>query len=104
MSKDPKQHPFVGKHCVVRTYAAGVHIGTVESVDGTEVILKDSRRLWYWDKAFTLSAVAMSGVDTRNSKVAVTVPEILLSDMVELIPTTKEARACIEGAPIHEPK
>lgn len=103
-SVDPTKHAFVGKHCVVRTYAAGVHIGTVESVNGTEVVLKDSRRLWYWNKAFTLSAVAMDGVDVKDSKIAVEVPQILLSDMVELIPTTDKARKCIEKAPVHEPK
>jgi len=101
---DPKNHPFVGKYCVVRTYAAGVHIGTVESVNGTEVILKDSRRLWYWDEAFTLSAVAMDGVNIKNSKIAVKVPQLLVSDMVELIPTSDKARKCIEKAPVHEPK
>ena len=101
---NPKEHPFVGKHCVVRTYAAGVHIGEVVSVDGTEVILKDSRRLWSWEKAFTLSAVAMNGFDVKNSKVACEVPELLLSDMVELIPTTDKAKVIIKGAPTHEPK
>lgn len=100
--KDPTKHAFVGKHCVVRTYAAGVHIGTVDSVDGTEVVLSNSRRLWYWNKAFTLSAVAVEGFDIKTSKVAAEVPTILLSDMIELIPTTEKARKIIEKAPPHE--
>lgn len=43
-----KPHPFVGKYVIARCYAAGVHAGEVVSVDGENVILKDSRRLWSW--------------------------------------------------------
>jgi ferredoxin-fold anticodon binding domain-containing protein len=42
-SKESKEHRMVGKYCVIRTYSAGVHAGTVESVIGTEVILKEKQ-------------------------------------------------------------
>ncbi len=90
-----KEHPFVGKHCVVRTYAAGVHLGTVVSVDGSQCILNNARRLWKWENAFTLSEVANNGVG-KDSRIAEEVPTISLSDMIELIPSTEEARKAFD--------
>lgn len=88
-------HPFVGQHCIVRTYSAGVHMGTVQSVDGAQVILKDARRLWKWEGAFTLNEVSKSGV-SKSSRIAEVVDTISLSDMIELIPTTEKARKSFE--------
>lgn len=42
-------HPMLGRRCVIRTYSAGVHIGTVEWVNpdnSQEVKLKDALRLF----------------------------------------------------------
>lgn len=30
---------------IVRTYSAGVHVGTLHSREGREVVLKDARRI-----------------------------------------------------------
>lgn len=89
------KHPFVGKHCVIRTYSAGVHLGTIKSVDGSQVIVEDARRLWKWEGAFTLNEVALTGV-FKTSRIAVEVPTLSLSDMVELIPTSEKARKSFE--------
>lgn len=90
------KHPFVGKHCVIRTYSAGVHLGTIKSVDGAQVIAEDVRRLWKWEGAFTLNEVALNGV-AKSSRIAVEVPTVNLSDMVELIPTSEKARKSFEA-------
>jgi hypothetical protein len=90
---------IVGQHCVVRTYSAGVHLGVVASRDGRAVLLTSARRLWTWRGAFTLSEVAMKGV-TKGSRISVAVPTIELTEAIELIPTTEEARATF--AAIHE--
>ena len=42
-------HPMLGRRCLIRTYSAGVHIGDVVFVDGMEVQLKNSLRLWKWE-------------------------------------------------------
>lgn len=89
------KHPFIGKHCVVRTYSAGVHLGTIKSVDGAQVILEDVRRLWKWEGAFTLNEVSQNGV-AKTSRIALEVPTVSLSDMIELIPTTEKARKTFE--------
>lgn len=91
---------LVGTHCVVRTYSAGVHLGVVASHDGKAVVLNDARRLWKWNGAFTLSEVATKGVAKNGSRIAVALPVIHLTEAIELIPTTEEARASFDA--VHE--
>lgn len=87
---------IVGQHCVVRTFSAGVHLGEVASKDGKSVVLKNARRLWRWQGAFTLSEVATKGV-AKTSRIAVAVPVIELTEAIELIPTSEEARATFDA-------
>lgn len=81
---------FIDKYVVVRTYSAGVHVGVLKAKEGKEVILSNSRRLWYWEKAFTLSAVATKGIG-GDSKISVPVTNIQLTEAIEIIPCTPEA-------------
>ena len=82
--KDDAQKPL-GKEVIVRTYSAGVHIGTIKERQGNEVVLLNARRLWQWKGAFTLNAVATNGVDRKNSRISVSTPEILLINVCEII-------------------
>jgi hypothetical protein len=92
-------HPFVGRYVIARCYSAGVHAGTVVSVDGDTVILKDSRRLWQWkaQDGIALSGVAQSGIK-KDSTVDTTNPEIYLTGVCELIPCSKKSEDSINGA------
>ena len=92
------EHPFIGKYVIARCYAAGVHAGTVVSVDGENVILKDSRRLWSWvaKNGVALSGVAQTGV-RAGCKIDVVNPEIALIGVCELIPTSAVAKESIDG-------
>lgn len=74
-----------GKEVIVRTFAAGVHIGEIVTKENGEVTLKNARRLWKWSGAFTLNAVATKGVDRSNSRISVSVPEITMP-YIEIIP------------------
>lgn len=89
-------HPFIGKHVIARCYSAGVHSGEVVSVDGENVVLKNSRRLWSWKAkdGVALSGVAQKGLQS-GSKVDVENPEIYLTGVCELIPTSKISRESI---------
>ena len=91
------QHPMVGKYVIARCYTAGVHAGEVVSVDGENVILKDSRRLWSWSAidGIALSGVAQSGI--KSGKVDVINPEIYLTGVCELIPVAYGVKECING-------
>ena len=83
---------------LVRTYSAGVHFGTLKSRDGTEVTLTNARRLWSWSGACSLSQVAVDGVDLANSKISVAVPEILLTQVIEIITmATNAAKQMVEA-------
>ena len=93
-----KPHPFIGKHVIARCYSAGVHAGVVVSVDGDTAILKDSRRMWSWkaQDGIALSGVAQNGVKS-DSKIDTMNPEIYLTGIAELIPTTAKAKESING-------
>lgn len=92
---------MIGKDVIVRTYSAGVHFGTLAAKDGKEVVLRGARRIWYWEGAFTLSAVAVSGVGKR-SKLSVSVPEILLTEAIEIIPCSEAAADNLQSLKAHE--
>jgi small nuclear ribonucleoprotein (snRNP)-like protein len=87
-------HPLLGRRVLVRTYSAGVHIGTLVSVnpDNTmECHLKDALRLWKWtDGGLSLSAVAHNGI--KGGRLNRT-DEVTLTNAIEYIPTTPEAEA-----------
>lgn len=90
--KSSKDHPMLGKRCLIRTYSAGVHIGDVVEINpnnSMEVRLEDSLRLWKWeDGGLSLSAVANNGIKGgRLNKTG----EVYLTNAIEYIPTTKKA-------------
>lgn len=85
-----------GKVCMVRTYSAGVFLGTVKAREGKEVLLTDARRLWYWDGAASLSQLALEGTSKpQNCKFPAAVKEVLLLEAIEIIPATEAAIASI---------
>lgn len=97
-SKQQSIHPFVGQYVIARCYAAGVHAGVVESADGENVMLNDSRRLWQWKAkdGIALSGVAQCGL--QSGKVDVVNPRIYLTGVCELIPCTAKSEESIRGA------
>ena len=89
---------MIGKYCVVRTYSAGVHAGIVTARNGREILLTDSRRIWYWEGAASLSQLARDGTATPvKCKFSVPVEEILVTEAVEVIRCTAESEASIRG-------
>lgn len=91
------------RFCIVRTYSAGVHAGYVKQQNGKEVTLVNARRLWKWAGAFTLSEMAVSGVSKPSEcKFATAVPEIILTEAIEIIPCTEKAKEIILGVKDYE--
>ena len=86
---------LIGRPVLIRTYSAGVHVGTLAARSGSEVLLTDAVRIWSWSGAFTLSAVATAGV-AKGSRISCRVPEILLTEAVELLPVSPEAMATLQ--------
>lgn len=89
-----------GTHVIARTYSAGVFAGTLKSRDGKEAVLTDARRIWYWEGAASLSELATKGTSKPSScKFPAPVFEVLLTEVIEIIPTTEAARKSIEEVP-----
>lgn len=89
----------IGKKCIIRTNRAGVFFGTLADFDVTNRIaeLHDTRRLWYWDGAASLSQLANEGVKKPlNCKFTVVVPQMQVMEVIEIIPCTDEAIRNIE--------
>jgi hypothetical protein len=86
---------------MVRTYSAGVFLGTLKERNGIEVTLTDARRMWYWDGAASLSQLATTGTSKPNNcKFPAPVAEILLTEAIEIIPATEAAIASIAAVPV----
>ena len=86
---------------VVRTYSAGVFAGYLESREGKEVVLRNARRLWYWDGAASLSQLAMEGLKApENCKFAMAVDKVELLEAVEILDVTEKAAESISGVPV----
>ena len=95
-------NPAIGKYCIARCRNAGVHAGIVESMDNNILVLKDSRRMWYWKSAFTLSECATKGIES-DSKIACVVDIVIIPvcDIGEIIPCSENAEKTIKGAREH---
>lgn len=84
----------LGSFVIVRTYSAGVHVGTLASHNGTIVVLTDTSRIWRWRGANTLHELALHGPAEEWTRISERVPQITLTEAIELIPVQPEA----EGA------
>lgn len=99
MKNEKKEMPYV----IVRTYSAGVFAGYLESRDGKEGVIRDARRLWYWSGAASLSQLAMEGVKKPDEcKFPCTVDRILVTEIIEVLDCTEEARINIGAVPVWE--
>ncbi len=89
------------KQVIVRTYSAGVHIGTLAAQNGKQVTLKNAQRLWSWTGAFTLSEISQVG--PKTAKLSIVVPTIDLSEAIEVIEMSSAAIAKIASIPVYVP-
>ena len=86
------------QYCIIRTDRAGVFAGYIKTREGAEATLTDVRRLWYWHGAASLSQMATEGVSRPNAcKFTVTVPEMTVLGVIEVIPCTAQAECSIKG-------
>jgi len=88
-------------YVIARTYSAGVFAGYLESRTGQEVVLRNARRIWYWDGAASLSQLAMEGTKKpENCKFPCEVDVINLLQTIEIINCTKKAEKSIKGVKV----
>ena len=76
---------------LIRTYSAGVHVGELQSQSGAVVKLKNARRIWRWRGANTLNELANHGAAREWTRISEPVPEITLTEAIEVIPVSDAA-------------
>lgn len=91
------------EYCMVRTYSAGVFAGYVETRNGKEAVLRNARRIWYWDGAASLSQLATDGTSKpENCKFPCAVDKVVLTEVIEVISITEKAKKSIEDVAVWE--
>lgn len=93
----------MNEQVIIRTYSAGVHYGklveTERNAGGTHVVLENSRRIWQWSGANSLSELATIGTSNPtdcNFSVPVKKIELLA---IEINYMTDEAIESINNIP-----
>lgn len=91
---------YIGKKCIVRCYGAGVFFGEVKEVssgaNGLNVRLANARKIWYWRGAAAVEQLSQDGCDDE-SKITVTVPDLVVANAVQIIPCANKAVKNIEA-------
>lgn len=88
---------MIGKYVIVRGNRSGLFAGTLAGMERGLTWLTDCRRLWYWDGAASDFQIATDGTKRPdNCQFTVTVAEIILTDVIEIIPATETAEKCIK--------
>ena len=83
-------------YVMCRTQSAGVFAGYLESRNGQEVVLRNARRIWYWDGAASLSQLATDGTSKpQNCKFPCEVAKVELLNVIEIISITEKAQKII---------
>lgn len=90
-SQPKLQKYYVWEWVLLRWRNSGVHFGKFISQDKDDIVLEDSRRIWYWKWAFTLSALAKIWPQ-KWSKITVTLEKIAIQawDICEKIVLDKD--------------
>jgi hypothetical protein len=86
------------EYVIIRADRAGVFAGYLEQDNDTNVILREARRIYYWDGAATLSQLSQHGVSKpQNCKFPCPIPRTKIMGVIETIPCTEKARLSIKG-------
>lgn len=99
----PKTQQEGEQYCMVRTYSAGVFCGWIDPTKTKEGrnTVKEAKRIHYWNKAASLSELAISGTGAPNEcRVPITVPIVYLENIIEVIPMTDKAIQSINQIPV----
>ena len=89
------------KYVIIRTYSAGVFAGYLESRNGQEVVLRNARRIWYWEGAASLSQLAEDGSSKPNGcKFPQEVSRVELLQAIEILDVSKKAQEFIASVKV----
>jgi len=101
MQKNNCDHIMQHDYVIVRTYSAGVFAGYLFERTGKECILKNSRNIWKWAGASTLSQLAMTGTNNpEDCKFPCVVDHIELTEVIQILKCTALAKKSLEEVPV----
>ena len=90
-----------GDYVLIRSGKAGAFAGEFVEKNGTEVTLKNARKIYYWYGAKTVEDIAVNGIKRiNNCKITVEVSEIIIDDVCQVLPVSPVAEKIIREAPI----
>ncbi len=91
---------------IIRTYSAGVWAGWLDLKKIDKIMnVKEGIRLYSWYGEFTLSAIAIKGLrqdKLEENKFDIAVPELYLTEIIEIIPCSEIAKNQIINHPTTE--
>jgi len=97
----PESKKSLSGYSMVRTYSAGVFCGKIKERNGKEAVLEDARRIWHWKGAATLSQLSQIGTSKpKDCKFPTPVSEVTLTEVIEIIPVTEEAKKSIDSVEV----
>jgi hypothetical protein len=93
------------KQYIVRSKNAGVFYGYIESVEnaneGATVTMRDSRRIWHWQGAASLSQLSQDGTSKPNNcKFPCRVASQVLFGVIEINEMTDKAVKSLDSVPV----
>ena len=88
---------MIGKKVIVRADRAGVFFGELVEKNGTEVRMKNVRKIWRWYGAAAIEQLAVDGTSQPNNcKFTVVVSEMEISGVIQVILCTEKSISIIE--------
>ncbi len=77
---------------IVRADKAGVFFGEIKERNGSEVVMTNVRKIWYWDGAAAVEQLAVDGTKKpRECKFTVVIEEMEVFGVLQIIPCTDDA-------------
>lgn len=75
---------------IVRADRAGVFFGQIESKTAESVVMKNVRKIHYWEEAAAVEQISQDGVG-GSSRLTVTIPSMEIAGPIQIIPCTDKA-------------
>jgi hypothetical protein len=83
---------------LVRCDRSGVFYGTLVELEGTHALIKNARKIYYWEGAACLEQLSAEGTKKPDEcRFTMLVDEIEVTDVMQLLKCTSESIKSIEG-------
>jgi hypothetical protein len=101
LGDNKENHMINDTYYIVRSKAAGVFAGYIESRNTLSVVMVQARRLWYWSGASSLSQLAMDGPQRPDDcKFPCIVDRVEIFEVIEILDVTPVAEMAIKKVKI----